>query len=300
MKAVMLMAYGTPRSLQDVEAYYTHIRRGRKPSSEELANLIERYRAIGGTSPLIGVTERQRAGLESSLREAGSDTRVYAGMKHSPPFISEVVEQASADGVDELLSIALAPHYSKISTGSYISSVREANERLPRKMKLHFVESWHDNLALVEAWRKRVNEASSRIGTPNALVFSAHSLPERIISEGDPYKDQLLKTSSLVAESIGRDNWTFTFQSAGHTPEPWLGPDILDHLSSLRSKGQKSFVVAPVGFVSDHLEILYDIDVECAQWARDAGASLVRCRSLNDSSEFISCLASIVRERSFV
>ncbi|MDV3244348.1 MAG: ferrochelatase [Nitrososphaerales archaeon] len=300
MKAVVLMAYGTPRSMKDVEAYYTHIRGGRKPTPEELDNLIERYEAIGGTSPLIEITERERAGLESSLRAAGSETKVYAAMKHSPPFVADVVKEASEDGAEELLALALAPHYSRMSVGSYISSVKEANEGLSRKMKLSLVESWHDNPVLIRVWSDRIRDAASRMAGAYWLVFSAHSLPERILSEGDPYKDQLLHTCGLITHEVGKKEWSFSFQSAGHTPEPWLGPDLVEHLESLRGKGETRFLIAPVGFVSDHLEILYDIDVECSQWARDSGVSLSRCRSLNDSKEFVGCLFSIVKERGFL
>ncbi len=300
MKAVVLMAYGTPRSMKDVEAYYTHIRGGRKPAPEELDNLIERYEAIGGTSPLIEITERERAGLESSLRAAGSRTKVYAAMKHSPPFVADVVREASEDGAEEVLALALAPHYSRMSVGSYISSVKDANEGLSRKMKLRFVESWHDNPVLIRVWSDRIRDAASKMAGSYWLVFSAHSLPERIISEGDPYKKQLLHTCGLIADEVGKKEWSFAFQSAGHTPEPWLGPDLVEHLESLRGNGETKFLVAPIGFVSDHLEILYDIDVECSKWARDSGVSLSRCRSLNDSKEFVACLFSIVKERGFL
>ena len=299
-KAVVLMAYGTPRTLDDVEAYYTHIRGGRKPSEAELSDLVQRYKAIGGTSPLTEITRKQSSGLNERLLRAGSNTRVYAAMKHSPPFIASVVKQASDDGVDELLAIALAPHYSRTSIGSYIASVREANEGLRRRMKLTFVESWHDHPALVNVWSRRVNDAASRIGERFWLVFSAHSLPARILAEGDPYNTQLLATSELVAKRAGRKDWSFSYQSASQTHEPWLGPDILEHLESLRAKGERSLLIAPIGFVSDHLEILYDIDVECAQWAKGAGVGLRRCESLNDSSEFLDCLSSIVRDRGFL
>jgi len=168
-KGVVLMAYGTPRTLDDVEAYYTHIRGGRKPSEEALADLIARYKAIGGTSPLIEITERQTQDLERALRKAGSETGVYAAMKHSPPFIADVVRQASEDGVDRMLTIALAPHYSRISIGSYISTVNAASEALPTRMKVESVESWFDNPLLVRAWRDRVKEAAARRGKKGGL-----------------------------------------------------------------------------------------------------------------------------------
>jgi len=294
MKGVVLMAYGTPRSLDEVQAYYTNIRGGRTPSESDVAHLVERYRAIGGTSPLIKITESLRDGLQKRIASEGSETRVYTGMKHSPPFIADVVARIADDGVDQLLSIALAPHYSKMSTGSYMLAVELANDALPRKMKLDSVLSWHDNPGLIEAWAGRIRRSEKSLPKDYSLIFSAHSLPESILAQGDPYRDQLLETSELVASKLGRREWSFAFQSASHTREPWLGPDILDHLQSLLDKGRKSFLIAPVGFVSDHLEILYDIDVECREWATDRGVQLARCESLNDSNELIGCLHSLV------
>ena len=229
----MLMTYGTPKSLNEIEAYYTHIRGGRRPSDAELENLVERYKAIGGTSPLLSITERQVRALQSLINEKGSDTRVYGAMKHSPPFISEIVEQAEKDGVDRLLCIALAPHYSNISIGSYIKAVQDSNAKLGDPIKLSFIDSWHDHPNLISAWAGRIRDAQEQLDPNYSLIFSAHSLPERIIGDGDPYKDLLLATSRLIAKEIVRDDWSFSFQSAGHTPEPWLGPDILDHLQSV-------------------------------------------------------------------
>jgi len=299
MRGVILMAYGTPRSLEDVGAYYANIRGGRMPPEADVANLVARYRAIGGTSPLIRITESLRDGLQARIRSEGSETRVYTGMKHSPPFIADVVAKAADDGVDQLLSIALAPHYSKMSTGTYLLAVELANEALPKKMKLDSVPSWHRDPLLIEAWAGRIRQAAKALPEDYSLVFSAHSLPESILAQGDPYRDQLLETSELIAAKIGTDRWSFAFQSASHTREPWLGPDILDHLQALLEKGRRSFLIAPVGFVSDHLEILYDIDIECRQWANDHGARLGRCESLNDSSELIECLRSLIVGKHF-
>jgi ferrochelatase len=303
MKAIMLMAYGTPRTLDDVEAYYTHIRGmyrgGGKPSREEVLELTERYRRIGGTSPLIEITENQKKKLQAKLDSAGSSTVVYSAMKHSPPFIADVVEQACNDGVDELFGLALAPHYSSISVGTYIQAMNEANLKLARPMKIQYVESWHDNPLLVEMWTEKAVEAESKLGGgSNSLIFSAHSLPERILKT-DPYKDQLLETSKLVGQRLNRPAWSFCFQSASKSREPWLGPDIQDHLESLHARGERNFLLAPVGFVTDHLEILYDIDIECKEWARNRGAKLERCTMPNDSSKLIDCLYSIAGSKGF-
>jgi len=294
MKAVMLMAYGTPRTLSEVEDYYTDIRGGRKPSPEELARLVERYEAIGGTSPLIRITEGQRSKLQSTLAASGSETKVYSAMKHSPPFIADVVKEASSDGVNELLSIALAPHFSKMSVGTYDLAIEMANARLPTPMKLDFIPSWHRQPELIDAWASRVRRAQRDLPADYSLVFSAHSLPERILAQGDPYRNQLPETSEMIAEKVGKEGWSFSFQSASHSSEPWMGPDILEHLQGLADKGRRDFLIAPIGFVSDHLEILYDIDIECRAWAKERGARLTRCESLNDSDEFIRCLHSLV------
>lgn len=299
MKGVLLLAYGTPRSLDEVEEYYTNIRGGRKPSDAEVANLVERYKAIGGVSPLIRITESLRNKLRIKLASDDSDTLVYSAMKHSEPFISEVVADAAKNGVDELLSIALAPHYSKMSVGTYMLAVELANEALSRKMRLESISSWHAHPVFIRAWADNVRLAERKLGGDYSLVFSAHSLPEIIRKQNDPYIYELLETSELVANALGRKSWSFAFQSAGRTKEPWLGPDILDHLQSQFDKGQRRFLIAPIGFVSDHLEILYDIDIECKKWADDHDAMLGRCDSLNDSDALVNCLQSIVLERHF-
>jgi ferrochelatase len=298
MKGILVMAYGGPSSLDEVEAYYTHIRGGRKPTQGQLEELKSRYSAIGGSSPLLEITRRQAAGLERALREK-SGAIVFAGMKHSPPFIADVVEEASSKGVTELLCIALAPHYSRMSVGGYEKAVDEANERLPKPLKVTFVKSWHRNPALISMWAGRIREAARETGPEATVVFSAHSLPERIIREGDPYRDQLLESSRLIAELAGWTDWSFTFQSQSKTGEPWLGPDILDHLQSLYVQGKRRFISAPIGFVSDHLEVLYDIDVEAKGWARQRGVELVRCRSPNDSAEMVAALVEIAEQNGF-
>jgi protoporphyrin/coproporphyrin ferrochelatase len=299
LKGVLLMAYGSPASMEAVEEYYTHIRGGKKPSGEQLADLVGRYSAIGGPSPLLEITRRQAAALEAALAGSGPGTKVYAGMKHSPPFIGEVVRQARSDGVRELLCVALAPHYSRISIGGYMKAVEEANSALGGALEIRFVKSWHDNPKLVSLWAERVRRAGALAGGDDSLVFTAHSLPERILAEGDPYRDQLMETSRLVAAEAGRKNWTFAFQSASTTGEPWLGPDIVAHLQRLYEGGARNFLLAQVGFLSDHLEILYDIDVECKGWATERGASLVRCDSPNDSPDLVECLRSLAAENGF-
>lgn len=299
MKGILLMAYGGPASLDQVETYYTHIRGGRRPSGGELNDLLNRYRAIGGASPLLEITKRQAAGLEKVIRAAGKEVKVYAGMKHSDPFIGETVRRAASEGVTSLLCVALAPHYSSISIGGYQKAVTEASSALKGKMEVVFVPSWHRNRGMLSMWAGRVSEATRKAGQDASVVFSAHSLPERILREGDPYKDQLLESSRLISDLAGLRDWTFAFQSQSRTGEPWLGPDILDRLQSLHRGGKSNFVLAPIGFVSDHLEILYDLDVECRGWADKAGARLTRCPSPNDSAEMVAALRDIAADNGF-
>jgi protoporphyrin/coproporphyrin ferrochelatase len=280
--AVVLMAYGSPSTAEDIRPYFEDIRGGRPVSDEAVAKLAERYRRIGGRSPLDDVTEAQRAALE---RELGIP--VFVGMKHWRPRIAEAVERALDGGATRLIGVVLAPHYSRMSVGEYRERLDAALDA--RDARLVLVESWHDDPAFVEVVADRVR------GTHAWVIFTAHSLPERILADGDPYREQLLETSRLVAEqaTLG-DRWSFAFQSASATGEPWLGPDILEELERLQGKGEREVLVAPVGFVSDHLEILWDLDVEAREKAHELGVELVRMESLNDDPRFIRALAGIV------
>jgi ferrochelatase len=280
--AVVLMAYGSPARIEDIRPYLEDIREGRPVSNEAVAELTERYRRIGGRSPLDEVTERQRAALQRDL-----GMPVHVGMKHWRPRIADAVETALRGGAERVVGIVLAPHYSALSIGGY----RERLERaLDERAELRFVESWHDHEPFVDVLAKRIR------GTESHVVFTAHSLPERILAAGDPYRDQLLETSRLVAERAGVERSSFAFQSASLTGEPWLGPDILDELDDLYARGVRSVLVCPVGFVSDHLEILWDLDVEARERAGHLGLELNRIESLNDDPAFINALAGLVRQ----
>jgi protoporphyrin/coproporphyrin ferrochelatase len=279
--AVVLMAYGSPSSPEDVRTYLEDVRGGRPVSDEAVAELAERYRRIGGRSPLDDVTEAQRAALE---RELGMP--VFVGMKHWRPRIAEAVDAALAGGATRVIGVVLAPHYSRMSVGEYRERLEDA---LAERAELVLVESWHDDPAFVNVLAGRVR------GTDAWVVFTAHSLPARILADGDPYREQLLETSRLVAERAGLERWSFAFQSASATGEPWLGPDVRDELERLAADGVGKVLVAPVGFVSDHLEILWDIDVEAREKAGELGLELARIESLNDDPEFIRTLAGIVR-----
>jgi protoporphyrin/coproporphyrin ferrochelatase len=276
------MAYGSPDGVEGIRPYLEDIREGRPVSDEAVAELTERYRRIGGSSPLAEITERQRAALE---RELGLP--VHVGMKHSPPRIAEAVDAALAGGADVVVGVVLAPHYSALSIAGY----RERLEAAVRgRADVVFVESWHDHGPYLEVLADRVR------GTDAHVVFTAHSLPERILAMGDPYRDQLLETSRLVAERARLERWSFAFQSASATGEPWLGPDILEELDDLHARGVRKVLVAPVGFVSDHLEILWDLDVEARERAAALGLELARIESLNDDPAFIRGLAELVRQ----
>ncbi len=279
--AVVLMAYGSPTTAEDVRAYLEDVRGGRPVSDEAVAELAERYRRIGGRSPLDDVTEAQRAALE---RELGIP--VFVGMKHWRPRISDAVEAALAGGATRLVGLVLAPHYSRLSIGGYRERLEEA---LADRAELVLVESWHDDPAFLDVLAERVR------GTDAWVVFTAHSLPERILADGDPYRDQLLETARLVAERAGLERWSFAFQSASPTGEPWLGPDVLEELERLKVAGVDSVLGAPVGFVSDHLEILWDLGIEARERAAELGLDWARTASLNDDPAFISALAGLVR-----
>jgi protoporphyrin/coproporphyrin ferrochelatase len=280
--AVVLMAYGSPSRPEDIPAYFEDIRGGRPVRPEAVAELVERYRRIGGSSPLNEITERQRKALENDL-----GAPVYVGMKHWTPRIADAVERALDAGAERIVGLVLAPHYSSMSIGGYRDRLTEAARG---RAELVMIESWHDHPPLLDILAEHIS------GTDAHVVFTAHSLPARILDEGDPYKDQLLETSQLVAERAGIETWSFAFQSASPTGEPWLGPDILEELERLHGEGVTEILVAPVGFVSDHLEILWDIDVEAREKAAELGLELDRIESLNDSPEFARALAVLVEQ----
>ena len=276
------MAYGSPGTEAEVEPYFRHIRGGRPPSPEALEELQGRYRAIGG-SPLEEITRRQAAALGQELA-----LPTFVGMKHSPPFIAEGAREAAEGGVRRLVGLTLAPHYAEMSMGAYERALREAWNG-----ELEFVRGFHDHPAFIAAVRSILEEAL-RDYDPDRLFFTAHSLPARIVSEGDRYDQRLLESCRLVADGLLLPPWEFAFQSASSTGEAWLGPDLLE---ALRLSGAQRALVCPIGFVADHLEILYDLDVEGQAFAREHGLELRRTASFNDRPEFVHALAEIVRER---
>jgi protoporphyrin/coproporphyrin ferrochelatase len=281
-EAVVLMAYGSPERIADVPAYYADIRGGRPIAPENLDDLIARYRALGVEehNPLNAITEQTRAALERAL-----GMPVFTGMKHWQPRIADAAASALATGADVVVGLVLAPHYSALSIAGYRAQLEDA---LAGRAELRMIESWHDYPPFVEFVAARVR------GTHRHVVFTAHSLPARILDEGDPYQDQLFKTAALVADDAGLTDWSFAYQSESPTGEPWLGPDILDHLNDLRTRGVTDVLVCPIGFVSDHLEIRWDIDVEAQERARELGMDLERIEMPNADPAFIQGLALLV------
>jgi protoporphyrin/coproporphyrin ferrochelatase len=276
------MAYGSPEGDSGIEPYFTHIRGGRPPSPQALEHLRERYRAIGG-SPLTAITRAQSEALASEL-----GVPVFVGMKHAPPFVADGVAAARAAGVVRLIGLPLAPHYAEMSVGGYLKAIQQAWTG-----QLIFVRGFHNHPAFVAAVRALVDEAREGFD-PELVIFTAHSLPERIEREGDPYRERLLESCRLVARAAALPAWEFAFQSASTTGEPWLGPTLDERLGAIKAR---RVLVCPIGFVADHLEILYDIDIEAMDIAGKRGIELRRTRSFNARPQFITALAAIVRDQ---
>ncbi|MFS0575566.1 ferrochelatase [Sporosarcina sp. 179-K 3D1 HS] len=299
---LLVMAYGTPYKEEDIEPYYTHIRRGRPPAPEQLEDLRNRYAAIGGISPLAKITENQATALANRLNEVQDDIefKVYVGLKHITPFIEEAVEKMKEDGIQEAVSIVLAPHFSTFSVKSYNGRAQEEAEKYG--IRITSVESWYKQPKFIQYWGDQVRNTYETMSDAErksaCLIVSAHSLPEKILAAGDPYADQLKETADLIAAAAGIENYEVGWQSEGQTPEPWLGPDVQDLTRELHEeKGYGTFVYTPVGFVSDHLEVLYDNDYECKVVCDDIGASYYRPAMPNTDPLFIDAMADAIFEK---
>jgi ferrochelatase len=285
------MAYGTPATPADVEAYYTHVRRGRPPTAEQLADLRRRYDAIGGTSPLLARTREQAAGIQAAL---GDGFRVELGMKHAPPFIEDGLTALAEAGVEQVVGLVLAPHYSALSVGEYATRAEAA--ATGAGVAFTMVRSWHLAGGYLDLLAGFVRAEVARLAVePVEVVFTAHSLPTRILDMGDPYPDQLAETAATVAARAGVERWSVGWQSAGRTPEPWIGPDILAVLPALVEAGAAGVVVCPAGFVSDHLEVLYDLDIEARAAAEAVGLAFTRTPSPNAHPAFCATVADVIR-----
>jgi ferrochelatase len=299
MKALLLLAFGGPRSLDEVELLLTRLF-GRKPSPEQLEGVKERYRLIGGSSPLPAITEKQARAIEEKLNDKGYSFKSYVGMRYCKPLVEETLKEILQDDVEEVIAIPMAPFRSRFSTEAYREELSRANKDSGNRFRVTFIEGWHSHPLFLDAIVEKVREGLSHF-TPDEregvhLIFSAHSLPESII-KSDPYVDDFRESAEKVLQRVGSYHWHMAFQSKGRGPEKWIGPDVETVLIELQKINVRKVLIVPVGFVSDHIEILYDIDILYRKKAETLGMTLKRTQSLNYSGRFIEALATIVEER---
>lgn len=297
---VLIMAYGGPNSLEEIPGYLADIRTGRVTTPSVLEEITNNYRQIGGKSPLLEITRRQVDAVQTLL---GDRFRCYLGMRHWAPWLEDSVRDMLDDGVTHAVSLVLAPHYSKLSVAKYLSKIDDGLEMYRGTIHFEHIVSYNDAPQYIESLANRVSEGLARWPEPVReevhVVFSAHSLPTRILEMGDPYDEQLRETARLVARQaqLPDDRWSWSYQSAGRTPEPWLGPQLEEHIPALAKQGVRHILSVPVGFVSDHVEILYDIDIQAREVAEEHGVRLERPPALNDDPLFIAQLADLIRGR---
>lgn len=300
---LLVMAYGTPQKDEDLIPYYTHIRRGHRPTDEQIEDLRSRYQAIGGISPLAATTEKQAYALGARLNaiQDAVEYKVYIGLKHISPFIEDAVEQMIQDGIKEAVGIVLAPHFSSFSTKAYHTRAFEKAQTIDTDFKFTGIDSWYKEEKFLQYWTEKINVEFAGMSEEEretaCLVVCAHSLPEKIIAMGDPYAEQLFVTKDLLQQRTGVKNVAFGWQSAGQTKDPWLGPDVQDLTRDLyNNKGYRSFTYIPVGFVAEHLEVLYDNDYECKTVCEELGANYHRPAMPNDDALFIDAMADAVQK----
>ena len=300
MKALLVLAFGGPRSLDEVELLLTRLFKGRKPSPDQLERVKERYRLIGGCSPLPEITSDQAEALEKELNARGHAFKSYVGMRYCHPLIEETLKQIVRDGFKEVVALPMAPFQSRASTGAYIEEVDQANQRLGGVLSISFVKQWHCHPLFIEAIREKIEEGlkefESEIRKRTHLLFTAHSLPKSVV-EKEPYVKEIEESVRAVLERLGHHPWHVAFQSKGGGPEEWIGPDVERVLEDLASQGVREVLLIPIGFLSDHIEILYDIDIVFQKKAEGLGMGLKRTRSLNTSERFINALATVVEEQ---
>ena len=300
-KAVLMLAYGSPDSLDDMEAYLNDIRGGRPMSRDFVEEFKRRYAQIGGRSPLNENTFDQAECAERALSARGHDARVYVGMRHWSPRIADTVRRMTVDGVEEAVAIVMAPHYSRMSIGRYREAVNESVKAAGSRIQFSFVDSWWRQPALLDAQEAHVRAGLASFSGDDRnrvkIVFTAHSLPERLLKMGDPYDDELKGNANAIVERLGDLDWMFSYQSAAHTGEPWLGPQIEDVIPDLADRGYRHVLVAPIGFVCDHIEILYDIDIGVQEIARSRGVNVRRIASMNNDAAFIRAVVDAVEEK---
>ena len=296
---VLLMAHGSPDSLDEIEPFLQHVRGGRPTPQASVEEIRERYRLIGGCSPLLDLTQAQAKALEERLNAEGRQVHVYVGMRHWHPFLKETLTRMVADGLRRVIAISLAPQYSQLSVGAYQQALQAAQTELGVCLDVTSVTTWHDHPLLLQAFAEMVQEAFARlpadVHAQVAVIFTAHSLPARVLNEGDPYPHEVERTAEGVARLLDLQHWHLAYQSHGATEEPWLGPSLEELLQQVAAQGQRQVLLVPVGFVCDHMEILYDIDIAAQRMAQANGLFLTRTTSLNTSPHFIEALADVVQ-----
>jgi ferrochelatase len=299
-RAALIMAYGTPSSIDRMECYLSDIRGGRPMSEEFIEEFKHRYSLIGG-SPLTQLTYDQAKKTSEEMQRRGYDIAVYVGMRHWSPWIKDAIGQMYLHGIEEAVAIVMAPHYSKMSIGRYWTKIDEAQQMYGTNIKFFYVDSWYQQPKFLQAVENHVRAGLDKFSreTRNKVkvVFTAHSLPERLKKMGDPYDDQLKDNARLIAQRLGDLDWMFSYQSAAETGEPWLGPQIEDVILDLAQTGYKHMLVAPIGFVCNHVEILFDLDIEAKQIAMEHGIHLERIESMNSAPLFIEAIADAILEK---
>jgi len=289
-KGVLLLAHGSPDSIDQIDHYLLNVRGGRPLPPHGVEEIRQRYARIGGRSPLLDLTRRQAQGLEALL-----GIPVYVGMRNWSPYIREAIEQMAGEGISQAAAICMAPQYSTLSTGLYMRHTREALERAQAALEIRWVESFPCHPLLVAAFGERIRAVQN--GRPIPVLFTAHSLPARILEAGDPYDTQVRATAQGVAAELGLRDWDFAYQSQGLTEEPWLGPTVESRIDALSAAGVRDLILAPIGFLCDHVEILYDVDIVFRNYAAQRGIALERPQSLNDSPLLLRALAELAQEQ---
>jgi ferrochelatase len=298
MTGVLLMAHGSPDNLDDMGPYLQHVRGGRTTPQALVDEIRGRYQLIGGRSPLLDLTRAQGKALEERLNATARRFRVYVGMRHWHPFIKDTVAQMVQDGIQRVVAVSMAPQYSPLSVGAYRRALETAQTELGVDLETTIVSSWHDHPGLLQAFAERVQEVWHRLNVEEraqfSVVFTAHSLPQRVLAEGDPYPHEVEHTAAGVAAVLGLTTWEVAYQSQGATAEPWLGPTLDEVFASASAQGRRALLLVPIGFVCDHVEILYDLDILAQKVAQEKGLRLLRTASLNTAPTFIDALANVV------
>jgi ferrochelatase len=299
---VLIMAYGGPNALDEVPGFLADIRRGRPTPAELQAEISERYAAIGGRSPILELTRAQSAGIERELKRGGDgrDYRCYVGMRHWHPYIEDVVPEMLDQGVDVVVGAVMAPHYSRMSVGAYMGKLEKAVKERGAEVPIAQVRSWKDEPDFISSVAAKIREAMAEKFPGRELnevpvLFTAHSLPARVLESGDPYRDEILASVELVAAEVGLTNYRFAFQSQGATADPWLGPTVEETLKEVAGAKQRELLLVPIGFVCDHVEVLFDVDIEHRHQAEELGIRLERTDMLNDDPGLVRAVARAVR-----